>query len=361
MKKLSILVLLLLIQMIASMTAFADAEPQNNAELNLNEPTPEESAVMDYSLNPYYAEDTAAATEFMQTEPDYGINLYGNGMEENQINQMNNMNSMMLENVVTQSEPDYSLNQYYTEFTTEGSGTDFNYAGNSQYDLFDNTQNNMTDYNAYYRNLNDPMYNGLMNQQISENFIPMASMDGNIAGTGVMPDMTENNAIIVRPVTRSEGVREILSIIGSVIIPAESVNADMSSIFFNDISSEDDDYIISAHRIGLVNGYVEGDFRPDDILTREDFATLAWRAFNIIKKQNYILHYSVDELNELQDYIDNHSISSYANPAFRIMIANEILNPVEKNLLNPKAAATTADLMMLKSFVINNIYYKLLK
>lgn len=87
-----------------------------------------------------------------------------------------------------------------------------------------------------------------------------------------------------------------------------------------------------AYANGIVNGYDEKSFGPEDDITREQLATIIYK-YAVYKK------YDVSEKASLDRYEDVNSISDYAIPALEWANANEIITGTPENLLLPQGSA----------------------
>ena len=153
------------------------------------------------------------------------------------------------------------------------------------------------------------------------------------------------------------------------------------------------EYIEKAAEEGIVSGYENGKFKPDNEMTRAEFVTLLWNingkpditaelGFNDIKKDDWfykqvawgfgegiitgtsetsfspndrltreqamaILYRcsgSPETKNELNKFIDSVDVSEYAKNAMSWAISNSIISGVSETELSPKTSATRAQL-----------------
>lgn len=85
-----------------------------------------------------------------------------------------------------------------------------------------------------------------------------------------------------KPLTRIEAVSIIMKVLEKV-----GVNVEPAEIEFSDVleqSSTDVEYLAKAYKLGIVKGYPDGTFRPQNTITRAEFLTLLFRALNSLKK-----------------------------------------------------------------------------
>ncbi len=88
---------------------------------------------------------------------------------------------------------------------------------------------------------------------------------------------------------------------------------------------------------GIVKGYAEDVFKPNQDLTREQLVTMLYR---YAKYQSY----PVSLQSSLNDFSDANQVSTYAEEAMRWAVGNNIINGVESNILAPQSSATRAQI-----------------
>lgn len=110
--------------------------------------------------------------------------------------------------------------------------------------------------------------------------------------------------------------------------PIESGNA------FSDVTSDTYYYdaVAWASKFGIVNGYSDTVFSPNDNITREQLASILYRYAEYKK-------YDTSKKSELSGYTDKNQISDYAVVAMQWANANEIITGISKVTLSPKGYA----------------------
>jgi hypothetical protein len=94
---------------------------------------------------------------------------------------------------------------------------------------------------------------------------------------------------------------------------------------------------------GIVSGYGNGMFVPNDPITREQLAVMLWRYSGSPAATNKELHFN-----------DTDEISGFALDALRWAVENGILNGYGDGRLGPQGQATRAQVaQMLKNFIEN--------
>lgn len=90
-----------------------------------------------------------------------------------------------------------------------------------------------------------------------------------------------------------------------------------------------------ASGVGIVNGYSQTRFGPDEAVTREQMAAILYR-YTTYKG------YQTGELPSLDRYTDAGSVSGYAAEAMRWVVGAGVLNGTSQTTLTPKGLATRA-------------------
>ena len=138
------------------------------------------------------------------------------------------------------------------------------------------------------------------------------------SATEFAPDVTTTRAMIVSILARLEGVTA----------------ADDAG--FSDV---DDEWFATAVNwaasVGVVNGFEDNTFRPNDAITREQLAAIlcnyaAWKGEDVSARP------------DLSAYSDAAAISSWATDVMRWAVAENLISGVTNDTLQPQGAATRA-------------------
>lgn len=170
--------------------------------------------------------------------------------------------------------------------------------------VWDNPFTDVKDSAWYYENVYYMNKNGLMN---------------GISKSTFNPNGTTSRSMIVTILWRLEG----------------SMNATTNS--FNDV--EDTWYtnaVAWTSNNGIVRGYGNGKFGPEDTITREQMASII---YNYAKYKGYDITTNTNVLS----FSDTGSISSWAKDAMSFVVENGIMTGKDNNKLDPKATATRAE------------------
>ena len=108
---------------------------------------------------------------------------------------------------------------------------------------------------------------------------------------------------------------------------------------FTDVKSSDwyRDAVIWAYQNGIVNGYGNGKFGPNDPITREQMAAILYRFSDL-----YGLN--TDIAGNIYTYADYGNISYYAVDSMRWACGTGLINGMGNNRLEPQGTATRAQM-----------------
>lgn len=169
--------------------------------------------------------------------------------------------------------------------------------------------------------LKTPTFTDLSTAAWAEKAINYLASKGIIKGIGGGKFAPDNS------VTRCEFVKMLIEAFNLYDSAAE---ADFTDVPKNHWAYK---YVASAYKYGLTNGKGDGSFGTDETITREEMATMAYRAMKIAGKQ-------IQESNVT--FADKDSISTYAASAVGAMSNAGIINGVGNNRFAPKSDCSRA-------------------
>ena len=145
---------------------------------------------------------------------------------------------------------------------------------------------------------------------------------------GFLPECL-NNADLTQKMTRGEMCHMVVLIYNDLLgIPG--TGADLSS---KDPFTDTNDPVIKyAEQEKLVGGYPDKTFRPNDLLTRQDFCKII---YNMMEK--LFCKPAENERGSLDQFWDGSSVSNYAVEATQAMVGIGVVNGLEGNQLRPLA------------------------
>ena len=132
-----------------------------------------------------------------------------------------------------------------------------------------------------------------------------------------------------------------------IIVTAFNISSDNNEVSFSDV---DDDswyapYVKTAYSTGIVNGYSADVFGVNDNITRQDMAVI------IVRTLNY-LGINLTDIGA-SEFFDSDSISDYAVSAVNILHSRGIVNGVGANKFNPHDYTTRAAVAKVIYVVMN--------
>jgi hypothetical protein len=100
------------------------------------------------------------------------------------------------------------------------------------------------------------------------------------------------------------------------------------------------DYIATANAYGIINGYSDTAFGPDDVITREQMAVMIVKAAKLTVA------------NDSKTFTDNDKISSWSQDAVNIAVGNGIMSGYPDGSFKPQGSTTRAEAMTVMSKII---------
>lgn len=107
---------------------------------------------------------------------------------------------------------------------------------------------------------------------------------------------------------------------------------------FVDVKSTDEsaDVITIAVDYGIIKGYADGSFRPNQTITREEAMVMYARAMGIVKLEG-------DDNERINKYKDYSDVSEWAKGSVKSVISVKVFNGTSVDKLSPKAQLTCAE------------------
>lgn len=171
---------------------------------------------------------------------------------------------------------------------------------------------------------------------VNTSFIDIASVDWAktsieaLAARGIVNGAADNLFMPNNKITRAEFIKMV---IGAFELEDES---DVST--FKDVKTGEwyANFVASAQKLGIVNGYEDGNFGVNKQITRQEMAAIAYRAAVVAKVK-------LPQKAAAVDFIDKKDIHLYAQEAISAMIKAEIINGVGDNRFAPINNSTRAE------------------
>lgn len=156
---------------------------------------------------------------------------------------------------------------------------------------------------------------------------------------GVTPSSFSPNS----PITRAE--------FAALLVRSLGLNSPSAAASFSDVAAADwyIDAVEQAVHAGLIEGYQDGSFKPNDRITREQMAVMLSRALNYVGRSALVKD---AEASLLDKYTDQGAIGAWAKPAVAQLLAADILQGRSATTIDPGANASRAEaVVMLKRFL----------
>ena len=103
--------------------------------------------------------------------------------------------------------------------------------------------------------------------------------------------------------------------------------------------------VLKAYQAGIVQGVGENKFAPDESLTREQLATMLWRAAQYVQKETGKTALTAG--GSLTGYADANKVSSWARDAVSSLAQNGIMKGTSSTQLSPAESCTIEQSILL--------------
>lgn len=114
-----------------------------------------------------------------------------------------------------------------------------------------------------------------------------------------------------------------------------------------------DEWVLKAKRAGLINGYSDNTFRPNESIRREEIAAMF---VNVFIAADMLYKESSSEI-----FKDDSSISKWAKRSVYIAKANNIISGIGGNIFNPSGLVTREQAFVMLSNVVSSVKPDLLR
>ena len=134
---------------------------------------------------------------------------------------------------------------------------------------------------------------------------------------------------------------EFVSVLSRIWNAENNIQSDEgNSLKFNDVNESDwyFDNVNWASANGIVNGFENGEFRPNDYITREDICVIIDRFYEKLYGQSMESEMNLED--EFSDYLD---IDEYAKNSVKHLRAAGIINGVGDGRFAPKENAARSE------------------
>lgn len=144
-----------------------------------------------------------------------------------------------------------------------------------------------------------------------------------LVARGVVSGYPDNTFRPENQITRAE--------FATMVVKTFELPVQAGKVFADTGDSWAKDYISTAYAAGIISGYSEDRFGPNDLITREQMAVMAAKAANL------------DLVSEEISFTDSQSISSWAREAVAATVKAGIIKGYPDNTFRPQGNATRAE------------------
>lgn len=102
----------------------------------------------------------------------------------------------------------------------------------------------------------------------------------------------------------------------------------------------EDEMVRKAYAAGIVQGMGDGIFQPGGLLTREQLATMLWRAMKAAGV-------TAEKPADLTTYVDGELVSSWAQEGLSALVALNVMEGMGDNVLSPQSSCTVEQAILL--------------
>ena len=125
----------------------------------------------------------------------------------------------------------------------------------------------------------------------------------------------------------------------------KALNKEISPAPDTTFTDSKDASVLKAHRAKIVSGISETTFEPETLITREQIATMLYRAITYIETEKGN-EYSIKD-DSIDSYADKAEVSSWAKVGVGILANNGIMKGTSDTTLSPKGNATIEQCVIL--------------
>ena len=140
----------------------------------------------------------------------------------------------------------------------------------------------------------------------------------------------------------------------AIIVKALGLEPEKGEIGFHDVFASDwyRGYIETAASYSIINGYKNGNFGPNDTVTREQAMTMLARAMKLTGLESGLTDHEISSLTAV--YTDGASVSDYAKQGAVVCLNTGIVNGRGKSTIAPKDHVTRAEVAVMVEHLLKN-------
>ena len=135
-----------------------------------------------------------------------------------------------------------------------------------------------------------------------------------------------------------------------VVLAYEKISGNTAKTGSDSFYDTDNNEVLKAANLGIVTGYGDGIFGPNDLITREQIAAMLVRMIDVAVPYANINVYNNNH------FADNSAISDWARPAVNFAYDNKLMQGVGDNKIDPLANTTCEQAVLLVYRAFDNYY-----
>ncbi len=114
--------------------------------------------------------------------------------------------------------------------------------------------------------------------------------------------------------------------------------------------------ICGAAEMGIINGYPDGYFYPDNSITRQELATVICRTLYLCGIDTTEI--SIESINKIANFKDKNSLAIWASDNIAFCMTNNIIKGISENTLSPLGTTTREQAIVMVKRCIDNLFDK---
>lgn len=141
--------------------------------------------------------------------------------------------------------------------------------------------------------------------------------------------------------------REEAAIVGLKLYES-LVDGEVPEVFESKFQDTDSQEVRLANHIGIVNGVSENSYRPDEKITRQDFALIMKNVIEAVEVE-------FAGKKHLDEFTDRDQVSPYAVEALDALVSNDIVNGRSQDMVYPMASVTKEESLVMAKRIFERI------
>ncbi|MCD9022487.1 discoidin domain-containing protein [Cohnella silvisoli] len=156
-----------------------------------------------------------------------------------------------------------------------------------------------------------------------------------------------------RTITRAEFVALLVKGIG--LRTTAAAQAGTGAVAFTDVGADQwySGFVAAAVSAGLINGYEDGTFRPQDLITREQMGVMLSKAYRLAGGTPI----EAEQSTALASFADGAAVSGWAQTRLAEMVHLGFIKGISNSLLAPRANANRAEAVVILTRLLQHVKF----